>query len=318
MLLILTNSRDATADFLVPILNESETSFLRLDTDTITDDLKIYYRPAGAAFHVGDVFVTPYEVSHVWYRRPERLTSTQFGDSPEGRFALSEWSEAVEGFLSQVPRQRWMNHPSANALASNKLDQMTIARSLGFSIPDTLVTQDKDEAREFINQHELRVIVKPLSSGYIERQNGADSLIYTNRVTEADLDALSDVAACPTLFQQFVRKATDVRITVVDDAMHSIALYAKEPNGEQRCDVRRDNMADVRYELAELPPKVATMVRSLMSHYGLRFAAIDMVVDLNGVWHFLEINPNGQWAWMDILGASRIAPSFVDSFSHAR
>jgi D-alanine-D-alanine ligase-like ATP-grasp enzyme len=44
-----------------------------------------------------------------------------------------------------------------------------------------------------------------------------------------------------------------------------------------------------------------------MKHYGLRFAAIDFVVDVEGQWFFLEINPGGQWAWLDIAGVADIA-----------
>jgi hypothetical protein len=54
---------------------------------------------------------------------------------------------------------------------------------------------------------------------------------------------------------------------------------------------------------------------TLAADYGLRFAAIDMAVALTGEWVFFEVNPNGQWAWLDLVGASDIASSFVRAFS---
>ena len=110
-------------------------------------------------------------------------------------------------------------------------------------------------------------------------------------------------------------KSTDVRITVIDQAVHAVELYAQDSEGKQRCDIRRNNMTDVEYKLTELPEEITTMIRNLMAHYRLRFAAIDMVVDFDGKWHFLEVNPNGQWAWMDLAGASNIAHSFVEAFT---
>lgn len=315
MLLILTNSQDATADYLIPILSDSGTPFLRLDTDTLVAGSSVSYTPDKPVFRISDTVVTSDQIRHVWYRRPEQLIDDRFGDAAEGKFALNEWSEAVEGFLAHVPKKRWMNHPSANASASNKLEQLTTARSLGFSIPDTLLTQDAEEARKFYKRYDGRVVVKPMSNGYVEREHGKDSLIYTNRVADPDLDSMGDLSHCPTLFQQFVVKSSDVRITVVDHSIHAVELHAKDAEGQQRCDIRRNNMSDVEYSHSELPERVTRMIRNLMAHYELRFAAIDMVVDLDDKWHFLEVNPNGQWAWLDIARASNIAHSFVEAFT---
>ncbi|MEJ1729693.1 hypothetical protein SMA90_25505, partial [Escherichia coli] len=62
---------------------------------------------------------------------PERLKDARFDSSPEGRYLLNEWAEALEGFFAHIPRPRWMNHPAANAQASHKLEQLTTAQSLG-------------------------------------------------------------------------------------------------------------------------------------------------------------------------------------------
>lgn len=315
MLLILTNSQDATADYLIPVLQEAGISHFRLDTDTLIARSSASFRPRQPLLVVAGTPIQPDQITHIWYRRPEALKDERFNNCPEGRFALSEWSEAVEGVLSHVQRERWMNHPSSNASASHKLEQLTTALSLGFTIPDTLLTQDADDARAFYHQHDGQVIVKPMSNGYVERPKGVDSLIYTNRLSDEDLASLDDLSQCPTLFQHCIAKASDVRITVVDHAIHAVCLRATDADGHQRCDIRRNNMSDVAYSDIELPDHVSSLVRRLVDHYGLRFAAIDMVVDLEQQWHFLEVNPNGQWAWLDIAGATNIARSFVESFS---
>lgn len=315
MLLILTNSQDATADYLIPKLIESSIDLIRLDTDTLIKNTAFSYSPQQPSLNVSGRGISPNQVSNIWYRRPEHLKDKRFDGTPEGKFTLNEWTEAVEGFLSHVPKKRWMNHPSANAAASHKLEQLSTACSLGFSIPDTLLTQDAASARSFYERLHRCVIVKPMSNGYVERESGTDSLIYTNRVADDDLQEFDDLSNCPTLFQQLIAKASDVRITVVDSMIHAVELHAADEDGRQRCDIRRNNMADVEYSDITLPESITRLIRSLVKHYDLRFAAIDMVVDLAGQWHFLEVNPNGQWAWLDIEGASRIAESFVESFS---
>jgi len=40
--------------------------------------------------------------------------------------------------------------------------------------------------------------------------------------------------------------------------------------------------------------------------YGLNFGAIDLIVDPDGEFFFLELNPNGQWAWIQQATGRRI------------
>ena len=316
MLLILSNSEDVTADYLASVLARNRVAFLRLDTDTVLRQVAFAYEGGGPRLRVDGTWYGPGAFSNVWYRRPERLKHPEADDSPEGRFVLEEWAEAIEGFLALIDQARWMNHPSQNVRASHKLEQLGRAASLGLAVPDSLVTQDPDRLRAFFARHSGRVIVKPMASGYVERPAGErDSLVYTNLVRVEHLGDLTELRACPTLFQEFVDKEFDVRITAVDGVLHAIGLTAREPDGSQRCDIRRNNMEDVSYHPVDLPAPVRSGLASLLAAYGLRFAAIDMAVARGGEWVFFEVNPNGQWAWLDLAGATDIAASFVDAFS---
>jgi glutathione synthase/RimK-type ligase-like ATP-grasp enzyme len=315
MLVVLTNSQDATAAYLCSKLEQAEISFVRLDTDTLISRARISYTSSRPILGIDGQRYQPGHVEHIWYRRPEKLKDTRFNEEPEDQYTLREWSEGFENFFSHIPQERWMNHPSANAAASHKLQQLTVAADLGFNVPDTLVTQDEDELLEFFRKHDEQVIVKPLSTGYVERPDDQDdSLIYTNRVSSDQLLTLEGLSVCPTLFQQFVRKYCDVRITVVDEEVHAVSLFARDNDGTQRCDIRRYNMVDVKYEVTQLPANINSAISRLLKQYRLRFGAIDMAIDTDGRWYFFEINPNGQWAWLDLCGVTRIADSFIRSF----
>jgi glutathione synthase/RimK-type ligase-like ATP-grasp enzyme len=243
------------------------------------------------------------------------LKHEQFDGSPEGKLILNEWAEALEGFFAHIPLAKWMNHPSCNVAASHKIEQLTRAPSLGFLVPDTLITQDAKNLRGFCARQNGRVIVKPMAGGRVERPEGqTDMLIYTNRVSPDQLDNLDDLPSCPTLFQQDIEKKCDVRITVVGQDVYAVELTAKEPGGSQRCDIRRNNMDDVTYKAITLPQNVVASLKRLMRHYNLRFATIDMAIGTDARWYFFEVNPNGQWAWLDLAGVTKIASSFVREF----
>lgn len=315
MLLVLTNSLDATADYLLSKMSAAAVPFIRLDTDTLLRRVAFSYVVGRPLIQIANQKYMPDEFSAVWYRRPEHLLSETIPDSPEGKCVRDEWSEALEGFFAHIPRNRWMNYPAANALASRKLEQLTTAHSLGFVVPETCVTQAPAVLRHFFAHHHGEVIVKPLGNAYIERPDDeGDSVIFTNRVKASDLDELTDLARCPTLFQQAIRKQSDIRITVIDEDIHAVELIAKDEYGGQRCDIRRNNMTDVTYRSLDLPHDVTEKVHALMKHYGLRFAAIDMAIAEDGKWCFFEINPNGQWAWLDLSAGTAIYKSFLASF----
>jgi D-alanine-D-alanine ligase-like ATP-grasp enzyme len=75
-------------------------------------------------------------------------------------------------------------------------------------------------------------------------------------------------------------------------------------------------MSDVTYEPIHPPSEIESRIQRLVQRYSLRYAAIDFAVDLLGRWYFFEVNPNGQWAWLEIAGDIKISDSFIRSFDN--
>ncbi len=288
---------------------------VRFDSDSGVDKVCVEYYQGTAKLALADVNLSPEDIRHVWFRRPEELECCLSVEEPERRHVAEEWSAAIEGFLAHIPLDRWVNHPSRNAIASHKIEQLTRANAVGLDIPDTLLTQKPESLRQFWRKCDGEVIAKPMISAYLEREEPqADSQIYTNRVLREHIDqADRTLPCCPTLFQRMVRKRVDVRIASIDHCLFPIGIKACDGNSP-RLDIRRNNMDDVQYVQASIPDDVRVKLLRLLDSYGLRFAAIDMAVDEKGNWIFFEINPNGQWAWTDLAGATDIAAGFIESF----
>lgn len=310
--LILTNSSDATSDYLYRRLIDGGVRCCRFDTDTALDTLRVSCRHGDELWHWDGGRVGRGTLSAVILRRPKPLTSRIAGDPFQLRHAAGEWSECIEGLLAGLPPDRWINHPACNASASHKIEQLRHAQQVGLRVPDWIVTTEPADAREFTSRHDYDVIVKPLASGYIERHAPAeDTLIYTSALDRSRDDLLDLLPGCPALFQSRVDKRTDVRLVVVGGSMTAVCLHATDPGGYQRLDVRRNNMVDVEYQQVAVPESVAVAVHNMLKDYGLRFAALDFAITPNDDWVFFEVNPNGQWAWLDLVGAADIGSAFV-------
>lgn len=311
MLLVVSHSGDETANYLCRKMGAVKFPVVRVDTDTCASEVRISYTTGQPVLHSSGGDVAAADLRHVWLRRPRAVMVPSNGDAAEQTHVANEWSEALEGFLAHVPMDRWMNHPVQNVLASHKLEQLTRAAAHGLPVPKTIVTQSPDALRAFWGATGGHVVAKPLASGFLERADGRHASIYTTRLRRPDLD-LREIAACPTLFQEEVAKIFDVRITAIDGRFTAVSMRrddAAEP------DVRRNNMDGVSYGLIDIPPTVDTALREVLASYGLRFAAVDFGVTADGAWTFFEINPNGQWAWLDLVGTTALWEDFVDAFS---
>lgn len=307
VILVVTHSTDVTADFMCARLARDDVHFVRIDSDRVQGNVAVSLRHGKFQLRIEHGGISPDEVACIWLRRPKPI-DVQADDPAEGAHTSLEWGSAVEAFLGCIDPRRWINHPSNNAAASRKLEQLIRAKRFGLNVPQTLVTQDPTEARAFFEDHAGAIIVKPISHGYLERQTPADdTLIYTCRVTAESLADISLVSRCPTLFQAEIDKAFDVRVVSVDGRVRAVRLSRRADGERQILDVRRDNMQGVEYAVVDVPHRTQTALLSLLTSYRLRFAAVDFAVDAKGEWTFFEVNANGQWAWLDQVGVTDLA-----------
>lgn len=312
--LILSNSTDATADYLCSRLAQADLPYRRFNTDAPLDGVHVRFSTIALEIEWADEVLRPQQIRGLIYRRPQPFEPPIQGDAYQRQHVADEWAETFEGFFAHIPHAKWINHPCSNFAASHKIHQLAAAHACGLIVPSWLVTTEPADARTFLDEHGSEVVAKPLAGGYIERQRPEnDTLMYTQVINKSHSSLFDRLPACPVLFQQRVDKRADVRLVVIDDSIVATTLEAKEPNGSQRLDIRRDNMRNVEYAPVNVPDAISSSVRALMAEYRLRFAAMDFAIDSNGRWVFFEINPNGQWAWLDLVGATDLSTIFIDA-----
>ena len=310
ILLFLTNSTDATCDYLCKVADEKGVAYIRFDTDFKNDEVKIRYNSQkNVELNLKGYSLSPEDVHCIWNRRPEKICAGNLGDTPFDEHYRDEWRHAIDGFFKQVVPAKWVNHPCYNALAISKIEQLHRAKQHLLKIPDSVVTQSYVDFKRFHDEHSGNVITKPISHGYICDGNSVYN-IYTNAVS-IDKCSFENFSTCPNFFQQEIAKISDIRINYIDGYIEATELVYSE-DGRQRLDIRKNNMDGVSYRKIDLPNEIRNSLVLLIKSYRLRFAAIDMAITDKNEWVFFEINPNGQWAWMDILGASNFHEHFLN------
>ena len=312
--LILTERLDPTADLVVTALTDRGVPVYRVDTAEFPAALTLTARLGGArpaeegwSTQLGSALrsVDLDDVCGAYYRRPTAFTFPPMSES-DRRWAELEARIGLGGLLATVPN--WLNHPSRIGYAEYKPIQLAAAAAAGLCVPRTVITNDPAAAGKFAEETGP-VVYKPFSSP--AERDGRRMFVYTSPVAAADLadDAIRHTAH---LFQEHLEKAYEVRLTVVDDRFFAARLNARSTASQ--IDWRSDYDA-IEYAVTEVPPPVRRGVCELLSRLGLRFAAADFVVTPAGDWYFLDLNPNGQWAWIEQETGLPICAAIADALT---
>jgi len=311
--LIVTASYDVAADYVVKALKQRNATVFRLNTDQFPSEVKATFQPPdGLVFSAGDQTLLGASVKSVWYRRhvfPELPAEMEAGIRD---FCEREVRAFLDGVLAALPVERWMSSPQAIARAERKPYQLAEAARLGFIIPETVITNDQFSASNIAQRH--RLAAKAISSGYIADPEG-NRAIFTSALRSEDLEDMDGLALAPVTFQELVDKVSDIRVTIVADEVFAAEILSQE-HESSRIDWRATDDPHLPHRRHELPSGVASLCRELVKRLGLVFGAIDLALKSDGTYIFFEINPNGEWLWLeDQLGfpiSDRIA-QWLDS-----
>jgi glutathione synthase/RimK-type ligase-like ATP-grasp enzyme len=296
VLLIVTERGDLTADWLILELERRQAPFVRFNTEDYPTVAMLAWTLEGAKLTLGAAAYELTDFDAVWYRRP--VAPALPTDLPDEQ---REWStrEAIEALLGvwRTLDATWVNHPDRNRLAESKPEQLRTAQQLGFDVPVTLVTNQRERLREFLAEHPDGVVLKPLWNGRVPTSEGEEQLFFTTPIDpdSVDVEALGPE---PYLFQTRVPKQVDVRVTVIGDEALAAAVDS-QGHPETATDWRRSPAGALPHAVEELPDEVAARCIALCRHYGLQFGAIDLARRPDGGYTFFELNPNGQWAWVE-------------------
>lgn len=245
--------------------------------------------------------ITRDAIRAVWYRKPDRPRLDERLPTDQTEHALAESRAAVTAVCASLEDLPWISSIASIKRADDKLLQLRVAQNLGLQIPDTLVTNAPDEAWQFVCRHEGNVAYKALSDPFLNLHGieaGEDPrVIFTTLLQAHGEDDLQCVRYAPCLLQNYIHKDYELRVTVVDGEVFAAKIASQDVAGAEH-DWRRE-LRSVGYERYALPEDLADRCRQLVANLGLRYGAIDLIRSKAGEYVFLEINPNGQYGWIE-------------------
>lgn len=296
VVLLVTASYDRAADQVEQCINELGRPSFRLDTDLFPTAIKATYHPdTGVSFISPKGTVNSTQIMSVWYRRNVAPALPADMDKYSREFSERESRAFLEGAITSIQTSRWLSYPPAIWRAERKLYQLAIASQLGFQVPPTLVTNDQAATRHFSSKFPL--IAKAISSGYIDSPLGYKA-IFTTALHGSDLQDLTGLDLAPVTFQERIEKVSDIRVTVVGEELFAAEILSQE-HPSSFTDWRATVNPDVGHRVYDLPSKQQELCKALVRKLGLQYGAIDLALTEDQRHVFFEINPNGEWLWLE-------------------
>jgi len=309
--IIFSVDQDEHARYVARLLCDRGVPFVVIDTGQFPQGLALGFEPADLprvrVCRAGGQDVGFEDVRSIWLRRPRSPgAGAQVVDRSIRAFVARESEQALMGLWLGLGSLLWVNPPSKDRDAHTKPYQLAMARRVGLSTPKTLVTNDPQAAAAFIEElTPERTVYKVFTS---------DSVCWreTRRLRRDELGYLGQLRLAPAIFQEQVDGMLDVRVTVVGSCVFAASIDASRTSYPQ--DYRIDlEHADVRAH--RLPEETADRLLQVCRELALVYAAADFRVTPSGEYVFLELNPAGQWLFIEQSTGLPIGAALADLLS---
>ena len=218
-----------------------------------------------------------------------------------------EMSQEMYLFVSNFRGKILGNYFTPNA---NKIKSLKLAREIGLSIPNTKIISNKKELQKMFLNTKSTLITKGIqdsaSFGYLNKKNE-----YINFTNFSELTKEEDLKKIPDLFfhtqlQDYIEKKYELRIFFIDNKIFSLSIFSQR-NEKTQVDFRHyDKENENKLVPFKLPIDIEGKIKRLMKGMELNCGSIDMIVNKNNEYVFLEINPVGLFEVVDYYGGYSI------------
>lgn len=275
---------------------------LRFNTDEFPTNAQVIFGQDGdrqvLRFCAGGQQVELGPDDAIWYRRANWGGKLPQDMEKQLRHGCVTESEAcLRGLLAAAPCFV-LDPPELVRKNGHKPYQLRLAHSLGLLTPRTLITNDVQAARDFIQSCPQGVVAKMLSGFPIYDDQGEEQVVFTTALSSQHMEKLDGLQYCSMVFQERVAKQTELRVTAIGGQLFAAAVDSQATQGAE-VDWRERGVTLLRsWQPYSLPADVEAKLHAYMAAIGMQYSAIDLIVEPSGRHVFLEANPAGECFWL--------------------
>ncbi len=304
MILIISEEDDSTTDRVISWLKHYQTPYLRINNTTpfvfqlatIGSDGSISCILSGPGFAIDLKKISGY-----WYRRGKLQFRIQLLGEQQmpglmqqsNNFLFKEFNTLSE-FVYDYLHSLSLSIGDIRQNQTNKLSNLRLAAAAGMLVPQSWILTQKQDVLTLLGLHH-KLLTKPLTQGGLSFEN--EQLYFdgfSNLIGKDEVDKFHDSFA-PTLFQQYIDKAYELRVFYFEGVCYASAIFSQL---DERTKVDFRNYNDQRPNRTPpflLPEHIREAICTFMERVGMKSGSLDVLVDTSGNYYFLEVNPIGQF-----------------------
>lgn len=314
--ILITNTNDITIDYVVKELKNRNIMYYRLNTDNIPNNINIDFDFENENFKILDLYkkieLNLHDFNSVYYRRPviNSLDYLEEVSYNEKIYLQRELFAIFEGIYKILEDKFWLNNVYRIREAENKIYQLILAKNIGFNTPETVISNNFSTIEKIVEKYKYNNIIKSIKNGYIDD----NKVIFTSLIDGNVIK--NQISMFPNFIQNNIEKFCDIRCTIIGNDIFSAEILSQnEISG--KIDWRRSKHI-LEHKKHKLPIDIELKCIELTKKLKLNYSAIDLVLDKNGKYVFLEVNPNGQWAWIENVLKFPISKKIVDILTNCQ
>jgi hypothetical protein len=260
--------------------------------------------PGRSTIVLGDLATRPDREWAVWFRRPQPHRLAQGLSQDYADYTQRATRTALIGALASAATC-FINRPEPFGLIYNKPFQIELAKRSGLPVPETLVTNDPDAAKDFVARHSGAMVKSPVTWKF--------RMLETRMIMPGSDFDYTLVRLCPIVLQAPLTGGREYRVTIVGEQIFTAATELG--GGAFQPDSRLGERAD--FVGTDLPQTTEHALRAFHAASGLEYGAYDLRCDADGLPHFLEVNPDGQYLFVEIEAGLPISDALAERLATA-
>lgn len=317
MLLLITSSQEKFSSLIEERLSDSDYYKLCLDAESLKQTF-ISFCGENTSITQREKTILVSQITCVWLKRQSILTTSEeenqfcgFCDYCNYKLWKDEWNSVIKQLIEHLSFLKIPFFDESYHLirAERKMLQLDIAKKIGLLTPNTILSNSKQDIVDFVENNNNECVLK-LSTHPVFKQNENIYFVFSNKVMKSDFKDFDLSINSPVIIQNYIPKKYEVRYTYVYGE-HFACKIESQASNKSKLDYRRYDFAKTPYTAITPPKLIKECVDKLMIELELNYGALDFIVTPNDDWYFLEINPVGQYGWIELLSGLPITDSIL-------
>lgn len=205
----------------------------------------------------------------------------------------AEFQDLREYIFTTVYNNCSINIGSPKMFGLNRLLTVDLAKKHGLKVPEYEVVSNTKQIKSSTAISD-RFVTKGISNGIYHLINNKSYYTYTELHTKQDL-INEDINVFPSLIMNLVEKKYEIRSFFLDGRFFSMAIFSQS-NDQTKIDFRKySSLKPNKNEPFKLPIEVEEKLDLVFKDLNLNCGSVDLILDTNNEFVFLEINPVGQY-----------------------